>query len=261
LQFAQPYASYLLYFCGADAKYEVDETGYGEWLYYWSDGSITFDYDQKTRSFSSKQALCVNNSDTGIDRGEIFRSPIFRPYKEKPGTPADPKVSAFIDYYFSVAGFNIVMLDVPLKDTEGNFLDPTKVSWRLFVDDDEPYTLYRDEYKYLPEDIDEVPYLFDEEQNVYFSRSYIYEKAYALYIYQSGFDRIGVQSIYRGGGEEHASKIVYYNINTTGIEDVEAGADKPVRHFDLMGRPVNAGHKGLTITRTADGRVVKRLQR
>ena len=45
------------------------------------------------------------------------------------------------------------------------------------------------------------------------------------------------------------------------FKDVEAGADKPVRHFDLMGRPVNAGYKGLTITRTADGRVVKRLQR
>ena len=258
VQFADIYGSYLIFFCGADWAYTQDEDGYWSYKYYWTDGSITFDYDPKNRTLSSQQALLVNNSDTEVGRGEIYRSPTLRPYKERAATPADPSIIYYTDYFQYGGQFSIMMPSVPLKDTEGNFIDPAKTSWKIFVDNDEPYTLYKDEYKYLAEDIDEVPYLFSAEQDEQFSRSYIYEKAYAIYIYQTGFDRIGVQTIYRGGGEEHRSKIGYYDVtHVNGIADTTT----PIESFDLSGRPVSKGHKGLTITRMSDGRVVKRLQR
>ena len=104
-----------------------------------------------------------------------------------------------------------------------------------------------------------MPYFFPADKVEAYSRSYIYERGYAIYIFQSGFDRIGVQTIYRGGGEENRSEIGYYVTNA--INDVSGQKAAPVQHFDITGRPVSAGHKGLTITRKADGSVVKHLQR
>ena len=268
LQYAGSLSTYLLYFCGADEEYVLTDGNYYDWIYTWTDGSTTFTYDADTQSFQTNQALLVNNSDEGVDRGEKFHAPLFRPFVEQPATPADPSISGFIDMYFEMTGFNIVMLNVPLRDTEGRFLDPSKVSYQLFIDDDEPYTLYPDEYKYLTEPIDEVPYLFTSpEMSEAYNRSYIYEKAYALYIFQTGFDRFGVQTIYRGGGEEHRSNISYMYFNGTGIKEMKSEELRMKNEvYDLSGRKlqdVNGQRsmpKGIVITRTADGRVIKQLR-
>lgn len=260
LQFAQVYSTYLLYFCGADFQGETTADGGTTWNYLWTDGSATFDFDREAGSFSSQQAVFINNADDHIERGEIFRAPRFRPYTEKAGTPSDPSIYTYIDY-FDLAGFSILMPIVPLLDTEGNFMDPSKVSWQIFVDDDEPFTLYPDEYKYLTEAIDEIPYLYTPEQQVKFSRSYIYEKAYGIYIFETGFRRIGVQTIYRGGGEEHRSNIGWHYFGGDAVHSI--AADDPsgeTQHFDLSGRRVSDSHRGLTITRLPDGRIVKQLR-
>jgi hypothetical protein len=151
------------------------------------------------------------------------------------------------------------MLNLPLQDTNGNFIDPAKLSYRLYIDDDEPYILYPDEYKGLTEPMEEVPYFFPEDKVEAYSRSYIYERGYAIYIFQKGFDRIGVQTIYRGGGEEHSSEIGYYDIIPAGVGSATAVPGTAGQQFDLTGRPVAKQHKGLTITRMPDGRVVKHL--
>ena len=260
LQFAQVYSTYLLYFCGADFQGETTADGGTTWNYLWTDGSATFDFDREAGSFSSQQAVFINNADDHVERGEIFRAPRFRPYTEKAGTPSDPSIYTYIDY-FDLAGFSIMMPIVPLLDTEGNFMDPSKVSWQIFVDDDEPFTLYPDEYKYLTEAIDEIPYLYTPEQQVKFSRSYIYEKAYGIYIFETGFRRIGVQTIYRGGGEEHRSNIGWHYFGGDAVHSI--AADDPsgeMQHFDISGRRVNNNHRGITITRLPDGRILKQLR-
>ena len=268
LQFGGSLSTYLLYFCGADEEYKLTDSGYYDWVYNWTDGSTTFDYDAATQTFQTNQALLVNNSDEAIDRAEKFHAPLFRPFVEQPATPADPSISGFIDMYFESTGFNIVMLNVPLKDTEGHFLNPAKVSYQLYFDDDEPFTLYPDEYRYLPEPIDEIPYLFTTSQSEAFSRSNIYEKAYAIYLYETGFDRFGVQTIYRGGGEEHRSNISYHYFEGNGIKEIknEELRMKNEECYDLAGRKMvngkwsNGKSHGLVITRTADGRVIKRVR-
>lgn len=258
LQYAGFYSSYLLYFNGADAEWGQDATGNWNWIYNWKDGSTVYDYDATARTFATEQTIFASNSDTGVGRGETYHAPSFRPYTEVAATPADPAVT----YYQNMGRFTILMLDIPLKDTEGRFIDPAKVSYQIYINsEDEPFVFYPDEYKYLPEAIEEVPYLFNDDNREYLSRSYIYEKGYVLYLFQEGFDRIGLQTIYRGGGEEHRSNIVFYNVNADHISAVESQPTTAERHYDLMGRPVAKGHRGLTITRKADGSVVKHLQR
>lgn len=252
MQYAGHMASFMLYFCGGDAYY--DSEAY-DWKYVLGDGSATFAFDQRTMSFSTQQMLASNSAEDHIDRIEAYLQPTFRPFTERAATPATPSVR----YFQNMGKFNILMLDLPLKDTEGRFIDPDKVSYRLYVDNDEPFILYPDEYKGLTEPLEEVPYFFPADKLASYSRSYIYERGYAIYIFQSGFDRIGVQTIYRGGGEENRSEIGYSVVN--GINDVSSQNSTPVQHFDLTGRLVSEGHKGLTITRTANGRIVKHYQR
>lgn len=264
VQFASLYSTYLLYFNGVDGIYAKDETtGNWTWRYYWTDGSLTCDYDSKAQSFSTDQTLLVSNADNTVGQGEQIHAPLFRPFTEVPATPANPSILS----HWDLNTFTMLALNVPLKDTEGRFLNPAKVAYRLYVDDDDPFLFYKDEYKQLPvEYIEEVPYLFSDDIYEAYNRSYIYEKASYLYLFQRDLDKLGIQTIYRGGGEERRSEIVYYYFNgENGIATPKMGEHASQmangKCFDLQGRPVGARHKGLTITRTADGRVVKHLNR
>jgi hypothetical protein len=117
--------------------------------------------------------------------------------------------------------------------------------------------LYPDEYEALTEPMEEIPYLYSDRKGT------IIEKAYGLYVYQTGFDRFGIQSIYRGGGEEHMSNICYWNFNepdhVDGIANVQDA--KPVASYDMTGRQVEQVRKGFSITRMSDGRVVKTIRK
>lgn len=252
VQYAGNMVSFMLYFCGGQAYYDPEAY---DWKYEFGDGSATFNFDQRTMSFSTDGMLATNSAADHIDRIDAFLQPRFRRFTEVPATPATPGVRYFQD----MGNFTILMLDIPLLDTDGNFIDPAKVSYQLYIDDDEPYTLFPDEYKGLEEPVDEVPYFFSADIKETYSRSYIYERGYAIYLFQKGFDRIGVQTIYRGGGEEHRSAIGYYNLTQDHISAATAD-DGVTRQYDLTGRPVGKGHRGITISRTADGRVVKHLQ-
>ena len=249
--------AFAFYFCGIDGVKEENEYGGYSWKYEWPGSDLVFDYDEETRTFTTPQTLMLTTSLNANDgRGEIFHSPKLRPYEEHAGTPSDPSVIAFVEY--AGGALNVAMFVVPLVDTEGRFMDPEKLSYRLFVDDDEPYILYPDEYEALTEPMEEIPYLYSDRKGT------IIEKAYGLYVYQTGFDRFGIQSIYRGGGEEHQSNIGYWYFNEPdGIQQIEngnEGASRP-EQFDLQGRRVGVNHKGLVITRMNDGRVVKSVQR
>ncbi|MBP5771269.1 MAG: hypothetical protein J6W75_07885 [Bacteroidaceae bacterium] len=253
IQYAGNKTSFMLYFCGSEGYFDSAD---GNWKYVL--GDATFDFNQRTMSFSSDGMLATNSAPDHIDRIEAFLQPRFRPFTEVAATPATPGVKL----YQERGPFTILVPDIPLLDTEGNFLNPAKVSYRLYFDDDIPYTLYPDEYKGLQEAIDEVPYIFSDDIVEAYSRSYIYERAYAIYLFQTGFDRIGVQTIYRGDGEERRSAIGYYDLTGNHVQAPLAGAQSVTpSSYDLTGRRVGPQHKGLTISRTPDGRVVKHLQR
>jgi hypothetical protein len=77
-----------------------------------------------------------------------------------------------------------------------------------------------------------------------------------LYGWMQDFDRIGIQSVYYGGGEQRKSAVSWYTIDKTAIATVSATA--PVvgeTYYDLQGRQVGADAKGLLIRKTtcADG--------
>ncbi|MBQ9559524.1 MAG: hypothetical protein IJV08_06015 [Bacteroidaceae bacterium] len=243
-QLAGSYQVYLFYFLGADLTKRNDNYG-GTYDYTLDPDStgIVFDYDPETHSFwNNDRALVLNNAKGSLDRFERFPKPMFRPYTEKAGTPAAPAVMELNDRYWAY-GYNAstLALSIPVTDEEGNFMDPSKLFYSLYVDDDEPYLLYQDEYEGLPFDaVEEIPYLYTNEKD-------IFPKSLGMYIYQNGFERMGIKSIYYGGGERHETAI-YYTKPVTGIEEVKNGQwtmDNAV--YDLSGRRVQEPKRGLYI--------------
>ena len=88
--------------------------------------------------------------------------------------------------------------------------------------------------------MEEIPYLYTNEKD-------IFPKSLGMYIYQNGFERMGIKSIYYGGGERHETAI-YYTKPVTGIEEVKNGQwtmDNAV--YDLSGRRVQEPKRGLYI--------------
>ena len=100
-----------------------------------------------------------------------------------------------------------------------------------------------------------------------------YDPGYDIYtsfftLYFEPAKNVGIQTIYRGGGEERRSHIVYYDLSTGQIVKVDPNGDpaaiqstannadaERISYFDAAGRQVSDKTKGLVIKRitTADG--------
>jgi len=168
---------------------------------YYSLDEITFDYEAETTTLTSREIM-------GVVLGgyiyEQYQDPIFNKYTDHAATPADPSVLGFVDKG-SAGGYNYGNFYIPLEDTEGNFMNPNDVYYRIYVDDDELFTFTTDEYPKITENMTEVAYNFTDNYDISSGAS-------SIYFYETGFWRIGIQSIFRGGGEEHASNIVYLDL-------------------------------------------------
>ena len=248
MQMAGSYQVYLFYFAGAEITKRNDNYG-GTYDYKLNpeDAEIVFDYDPETRAFwNDDRALVVNNGKDSLDRFERFPKPVFRPYTEKAGAPSAPAVLELNDMYWAYGySMSTLAISVPVTDEEGNFMDPSKLFYSLYIDDDEPYLLYQDEYEGLPfDEVEEIPYLYTNNKD-------IFPKSLGMYIYQNGFERMGIKSIYYGGDDRRETAIYYAQPLSVGIEGVEvtknAEAKAQSEVYDLSGRRIAKPTKGMYI--------------
>ena len=100
-----------------------------------------------------------------------------------------------------------------LNDTEGGKLNENKVFYNIYLDD-QPLTFSPDVYIGMTETMTDVPYKYQDTNNY---DIYISGGKHTLYYYTNDFKKIGVQTIYRAGGEENRSQIVYVDTEEMGI--------------------------------------------
>ena len=99
----------------------------------------------------------------------------------------------------------------------------------------------------------EIPYNFTDNFDIYNNHLYVYAEDFTKWT------KIGIQSVYYGGGETNESNIVWVDLTeyweAVGIEEIAAAQSKSVKFYDLQGRQVNADAKGIVIRvdRMADG--------
>ncbi|MBP5385842.1 MAG: thioredoxin family protein [Prevotella sp.] len=180
---------------------------------------FTFDPANNTFTSASEVAIYVNSGKSDIYYIDRFENPSIFYFVEVPGTPQKPSIEDVEPYeaYPSYAiGYGYVYFYAPYFDAEGNYLDPDKMYYKVYVDD-EVYTFQPSDYPYdLEEATDIIPFSF----NGYDFANQEYE--HEFYTYFQPAKNIGVQLIYTGGGETHESETAWYEVDSY-LADGEEG--------------------------------------
>lgn len=199
--------------------------------------------------------VCINSSKTQTAPFGVYAGVTITKFNAVAATPATPSI-AYYQPYNAAEGYAVIDLDIPLKDVNGEPIDPEWVSYRLWTEKDgnkQPYVFTKEKYKNLPvESMAGLPYSFSDDYDFYKggSRIFINENL-------DQCSAIGVQSFYGNGGELRESEIHWYSKATLNIEASDKAMVVSETCTDLQGRRVNASTRGLIIKtqRLSDGTV------
>lgn len=185
-----------------------------------ADGDVTFDYDAATKTFSNSSCFLVNAGTEDVSYAAAYNNATLLPFEEVAATPATPVWDGIseggFEYYSYGYGWGYLSFNIPTADVDGNFILPEKLSFQIYTrvnGEEKPLTLSANNYVYFDEDMDEVPFGYSDGWDVAFSGNNA-----DLYYYVIGPEAFGVQSIYRGAGEEHRSEIVWCEVEGLGAE-------------------------------------------
>lgn len=224
------YADYYIYYMGADVQPGVDpETGEDAYYIYFAD-QLTFDYDAATHTMSTEQYLAAVTSPETPAIIIGFWQMNLKPFIEVPATPATPTIGEeffpYDEWYMS----GTISMTIPCFDVNGETLNPDKLSIAFYIDG-EQVTFSPDVYWGVPEEMNELPYGFEDGyQIVQYGGGYM-----SIQFMNPDAQTFAVKSIYRGGGEVRESAMAYYPEAPVAVEQVEAKTSAAVV-YDLQGR-------------------------
>ncbi|MBQ9645912.1 MAG: hypothetical protein IJV24_06115 [Prevotella sp.] len=210
-------------------------------------GSYDLNYGGESFVYDSEKDEFTTDVYTITTSGQIFEeylNVVITKIAEVAATPADPE---FVEFA-GTSGYPHVDYTIPTVGTNGEDLPGDKLSYIFYVDDENtPLVLEAGLYENLTDDMTEIPYTFSDGWDIYSTRLYLNQDIEEI----KAWKKLGLQSIYRGGGEEHRSNIVWYDVEaywqTVGISEVNTvKADNNVV-YDLQGRRVAQPAKGLYI--------------
>ena len=142
-----------------------------------------------------------------------------------------------------------VVLNVPAVGTNGEVLLTSKLFYVIWIEKngaESQLTLDAELYRNATEDMTEIPYAYDDAYDIWAAGEKVYLNQDAEEL--ATWTKIGVQSIYRGGGEEHKSNIGWAETGANGIRNavVDLNNGKAVI-FNIAGQRVKDVRSGLYI--------------
>lgn len=156
---------------------------------------------------------------------------------------------------------DMISFRLPLCDVNGNYINPEKVTWRVYLDD-QLYSFTPEEYTDLKESTSELPFKISTKYDFYYNDNFNYQQ---FYIYDRTWDHIDIQAIYTVDGVRHESDKSRYSlkkgyIGTTGISAVAAPDSRRNETFGIDGMRHQSLGKGMNIVRSTsqDGTVTVR---
>ena len=184
------------------------DTPYSGYDMYLQEEDLVFTYDAEANTITAKTAEITIYTSTLL-KGDIYRNAVIRKVIEKAVTPATPTISQIYD----ASSGPVLMFTVPTLDVDGNGIVSSKLSFQLFNDVEQeiaPVTFSAADYSSLTEDMTIIPYGFTDKTEIFPTYVYLKQTDY------NNWNRIGIQSIYTGGGEENKSEIFWYTIKEYG---------------------------------------------
>lgn len=229
----------------------------------------TFAYNASTGVYSSRVLLTLNSSATVINPYEFYAGAKLTKIPDVAATPATPQITNYQAYMVNPQdpndGYGLVVMEIPVESVTGDPLLTEKLGYRIYFEQhgtQAVYTFKNDRYKDVKDDMTVVPYTYID-YDFYYGGS-------AFYFYDDlkFAEKIGVQSVYTGGGETHESEIFWYetNIDPAGVDAARMqGLPVGESYTDLQGRSVSSNAKGLLLktTRMSNGttKTVKLLRK
>lgn len=224
--------------------------------------AITFDYDADKGTLSTDSTFVANQGYKMFNQVFTYDGATLEPWTEKAATPLAVDASTMSYMPFSEEyGYGLLAFAPSEFDADGYILDANKLYYSIYLDDD-VLTIDPDDYTLFPYETTEIPFTYSDMLDFV-----NYAGMWQVYTFVTGIDRIGVQMIYKGGGEVRKSAITYISATDEGPSAVsnvaQTGKVAGVTYTDLSGRRVSRPGKGLFIqtTRLADGTITtsKRL--
>lgn len=210
------------------------------WEKMWPLTDVEFTIDETTGTMTTDSWMVINSDATTVllPYAVTLDNSIVK-VTDVAATPATPSITYVYDIDpESSVNYGGIYMTIPTLDTNGNALLTEKLSYRLFTaagDDVQPYVIKADEHEFIDEDMTEIPYTFTDDWDIEYAGAAIY-----FYTPLSGFDKIGVQSIYRGGNEENNSEIFWYDLKSAPVEEELEGATFDFNALDKETTPVSS---------------------
>ena len=208
---------------------------------------IVLNYDAENNKFTTDQVLVLHDGKRSIGEPyQTFTEVEISKMEEFAATPADPS----IDELNLSGNYPNAYFIIPAEDVDGNAILTSKLFYTVWIEEDgveKPFTAVAGEgfYSKATEDMTEIPYDYNDNYDIYKGGSVFYFNPIDVV---ANWTKIGIQSIYYGGGERNVSNIVWDNGSvTTGIANVTVETSKNSAVFDLQGRRVAKTAKGLYI--------------
>ena len=180
------------------------DSPYSGYEFYLQEENVVFTYDAEANKMTAVTDEITLYTSTLL-KGDIYKNAVITKVIEKATTPATPTISQIYDA--TVAP--VVMFAIPTLDVDGNGLVASKLSFQFFSDIEQeitPVTFSPDDYSSLTESMTIIPYGFTDNTEIFPTYIYLKQADY------NKWNKIGIQSIYTGGGEENKSEIFWYDI-------------------------------------------------
>lgn len=237
---------YHIYFmAGTTETVYVEEEDYTDYITEFTD-EIRFILDEEANTLTAveeKSTLIPNCSKETLYYFNTLTNPRFAKFLDVPATPADPIFTAEnFSPFEAEEGAGSLTFWTPCEDVDGNYINPENIYYNVYFDNDK-VLFSPEDYEGLEDEISDIPYNFSNNNNLY-----SYDDYHQIFFYETGFNRVGVQVIYRGGGEERRSNIIWVNADgtETGVHQ-PAAANRALEVYDLQGRRTNTLSRGIYI--------------
>ena len=211
---------------------------------------IVLNYDAEKNTFTTNQALVLHDGKRKLGTPyQVFTNVEITKLQDIAATPATPNITKFSGD--AESDYRSIMVDVPTTDVDGNDLVYSKLFYTIWVEKGnavEQITFSPDLYKKLTEDMTEIPYGFTDSYDIFTSgRVYLNQSVEEI----QSWTKIGVQSIYYGGGERKVSEMGWFENpmyeTTTGISALKANDLRNAVIYNLAGQRIQTPQKGLNI--------------
>ena len=186
---------------------------------------VVFTYDEKAGTLTAQNEVFLTDNDQYYF--DSYRGAVFKKVVEKAATPANPSITSLENgNYGWFINFNI-----PSVDTDGNGLVTSKLSYQIFTDVEKEVSALvftPETHTKLTENMSVIPFGFTENYDFYNSQIYLNE------LYSADWNKIGIKSIYTGGGETHETEIQWYTIKPYAVDSARSALTAEIEKAEAL---------------------------